>query len=75
VDEPDFAVFLRLSTTAGLRPSEVCALRWLDLDLDAATVSINGSVVTAKSLSRKYAREGPQERSWRPVLGTGRGHG
>jgi integrase len=29
-DEPDFAVFLRLSTTAGLRPSEICALRWLD---------------------------------------------
>jgi integrase len=59
-DEPDFAVFLRLSTTAGLRPSEVCALRWLDLDLDAATVSINGSVVTAKSLSRKYARKDPK---------------
>ncbi len=59
-DEPDFAVFLRLSTTAGLRPSEICALRWLDLDLDAATVSITGSVVTAKSLSRKYARKDPK---------------
>jgi integrase len=59
-DEPDFAVFLRLSTTAGLRPSEICALRWLDLGLDAATVSINGSVVTAKSLSRKYARKDPK---------------
>ena len=59
-DEPDFAVFLRLSTTAGLRPSEICALRWLDLDLDAATVSINGSVVTVKSLSRKYARKDPK---------------
>jgi integrase len=56
-DEPDFAVFLRLSTTAGLRPSEICALRWLDVDLDAATVSINGSVVTAKSLPQKYARK------------------
>jgi integrase len=56
-DEPDFAVFLRLSTTAGLRPSEVCALRWLDVDLDAATVSINGSIVTAKSLPQKYARK------------------
>ncbi len=58
--EPDFAVFLRLSTTAGLRPSEICALRWLDLDLHAATVSVNGSVVTAKSLSRKYARKDPK---------------
>jgi integrase len=56
-DEPDFAVFLRLSTTAGLRPSEVCALRWRDVSLDAATVSINGSIVTAKSLPQKYARK------------------
>jgi integrase len=59
-DEPDFALFLRLSTTAGLRPSEVCALRWLDLDLDAATVTINGSIVTAKSLSQKYTRKDPK---------------
>jgi integrase len=59
-DEPDFAVFLRLSTTAGLRPSEVCALRWLDLDLDAATVTINGSIVTAKGLPQKHARKLPK---------------
>ena len=61
-EEPDFAVFLRLSTTAGLRPSEVCALRWLDLDLDldAATVTINGSIVTAKGLPQKYARKDPK---------------
>jgi len=60
--EPDFAVFLRLSTTAGLRPSEVCALRWLDLDLDAATVTINGSIVTAKGLPQKYTRKAPKSR-------------
>ena len=59
-DEPDFAVFLRLSTTAGLRPSEICALRWLDVDLDAATVSIDGKIVTAKSLPQKYARKLPK---------------
>jgi integrase len=59
-DEPDFAVFLRLSTTAGLRPSEICALRWLDLDLDAETVIINGSIVTATSLPQKYARKDPK---------------
>jgi integrase len=56
-DKPDFAVFLRLSTTAGLRPSEVCALRWREVGLDAATVSISGSIVTAKSLPQKYARK------------------
>jgi integrase len=60
MDEPDFAVFLRLSTTAGLRPSEVCALRWLDLGLEAATVTINGSIVTAKGLPQKYARKDPK---------------
>lgn len=59
-DDPEFAVFLRLSVTAGLRPSEVCALRWLDLDLDAATVTINGSIVTAKSLPQKFARKDPK---------------
>jgi integrase len=59
-DEPDFAMFLRLSTTAGLRPSEICALRWLDLDLEAATVTINGSIVTAKGLPQKYARKDPK---------------
>jgi integrase len=59
-EEPDFAVFLRLSTTAGLRPSEVCALRWLDLDVDTATVTINGSIVTAKGLPQKYARKDPK---------------
>jgi integrase len=55
---------LRLSTTAGLRPSEVCALRWLDLDLDAMTVTIppDGSIVTAKSLPQKYARKAPKSR-------------
>jgi integrase len=59
-DEPEFALFLRLSTTAGLRPSEICALRWLDVDLDAATVNINGSIVTAKSLPQRYARKDPK---------------
>jgi integrase len=59
-DEPDFAVFLRLSTTAGLRPSEVCALRWPDLDLDARMVTISGSIVTAKGLAQKYARKDPK---------------
>src|SRR6266545_4225824 len=59
-DDPEFAVFLRLSTTAGLRPSEVCALRWLDVDLDAAQVNINGSIVTAKSLPQRYARKDPK---------------
>jgi integrase len=67
-DDPEFAVFLRLSTTAGLRPSEICALRWLDLDLEAATVSINGSIVTARGLPQKYARKDPKSRHGERLL-------
>jgi integrase len=33
-DDPEFEVFLRLSATTGLRPGEICPLRWIDLDLD-----------------------------------------
>ena len=75
-DEPDFVVLLRLSTTAGLRPSEVCALRWLDLDLDAMTVTIppDGSIVTAKSLPKKYARKALKSRHSERV-GARREHG
>ena len=51
-----------------MRPSEVCALRWLDLDLDAATVTINGSIVTAKSLSQKYARKDPKSTHGKRLL-------
>lgn len=36
--DPVFATLL-LSLT-GLRPAEVCGLRWSDIDLDAATLSI-----------------------------------
>ena len=53
-----------------MRPSEVCALRWLDLDLDAMTVTIppDGSIVTAKSLPKKYARKAPKSRHSERVL-------
>jgi integrase len=67
-DDPQFALFLRLSTTAGLRPSEICALRWLDVDLDAAAVSINGSIVTAKDLPQKYTRKDPKSRHGERLL-------
>jgi integrase len=59
-DEPDFATFLRLSAATGLRPGELCALRWVDLDLDAMTVDVNGNIVTAKDLPEKYTRKDPK---------------
>jgi integrase len=75
-DEPDFVVFLRLSTTAGLRPSEVCALRWLDLNLDAMTVTIppDGSIVRQEPAA-EVRPQGPQEPPQRAAPGARRGHG
>jgi len=39
------ACFLRLAVVTGARRGELCALRWTDIDLKAATVSIARSVV------------------------------
>lgn len=43
-DDPDFGVWLHLAAATGARRGEVCALRWRDLDLDAATVRIERSI-------------------------------
>jgi integrase len=61
-NQPEFAVLLRLSATAGLRPGELCALRWADVDLDAMTVEVNGAIVTSKHLPDHYLRNPPKSR-------------
>jgi integrase len=48
--EPDLELYLRLAATTGLRPGELCALRWVDLDLEAAEVRVTGNLVHAKGL-------------------------
>jgi integrase len=42
---PDLAVALRLLVATGMRRGEVCGQRWRDVDLQAATLRIEGSVV------------------------------
>ena len=46
--DPSFAAVLRLVAATGMRRGEVCALRWIDIDLSAGTVRISQSVVAAK---------------------------
>jgi integrase len=56
-DDPELASFLRISVTTGLRPGEVCALRWIDLDLKQAVMDVNGNIITAKGLPDGYMRK------------------
>jgi integrase len=46
--DPELFMFLRLEATTGLRPGEVCALWWQDVDLEAAEVLVGYNVVHAK---------------------------
>lgn len=41
------AAFIRVIAATGMRRGEACALRWDDLDFDAATVRIDESIITA----------------------------
>jgi integrase len=45
---PDLAVALRALVATGMRRGEVCGLRWRDIDLEAATLRIEASVVHAE---------------------------
>ena len=59
-EDPELELFLRLSVTTGLRPGEVCALRWQDVNVDAQELEINGNIVTAKGLPDGYERRPPK---------------
>jgi len=45
--DPDLAPFLRLAAVTGARRSELCALRWADVDFVNATLNISRSVVAS----------------------------
>ena len=44
-ESPELACYLMLAAATGARRSELIALRWTDVDLDAATVSIERGIV------------------------------
>jgi integrase len=56
-DDPELASFVRISVTTGLRPGQVCALRWIDLDLGRAVMDVNGNIITAKGLPDGFMRK------------------
>jgi integrase len=58
--DPTFGLYLRLCATTGLRPGEVCALRWCDLDLKAGELSVSGNIVHTRGLESGYVRKGPK---------------
>ncbi|HZC98721.1 MAG TPA: tyrosine-type recombinase/integrase [Actinomycetes bacterium] len=60
--DPELYLFLRLEASAGLRPGEVCALWWTDLDLEAAEMIVGHNVVHAKGLPGKYVRKRTKSR-------------
>ncbi len=45
---PPLSVFLRLAAASGARRGELCALRWRDIDLDTASLTIRRSVVNTR---------------------------
>ena len=47
--DPELLMFVRLSAMTGARRSEVIAIRWPDLDLDEAVVTISRGVVMGPS--------------------------
>lgn len=44
-EDPDFGTYLWLKSATGCRRGEVCAVRWTDIDLDRAELSVRRSVV------------------------------
>ena len=47
--DPALACWLQIAVATGARRGEVCALRWADIDLDAATMRIHRSVSATKT--------------------------
>lgn len=64
-DDPRFACFLRVLAATGMRRGEACALRWSDLDLNLAVVTVDESVISAKGGALvKAPRPGPASAGW-----------
>lgn len=63
-DDPLFAVFLRVAAATGARRGELCVLRWSDVDLDGARMTIERSVIVVDG----GVREAPTKTHNRRVI-------
>ncbi len=61
-DDPDFGVWLHLAAATGARRGELCALRWSDIDFDAATVVVERSIALGDTLVEKPTKTGNRRR-------------
>jgi integrase len=61
-EDPELYLFLRLEATTGLRPGELCALWWRDLDLEAGEVVVGHNVVHEKGLPDGFVRKRTKSR-------------
>jgi integrase len=61
-EDPELYIFLRLEATTGLRPGELCALWWQDLDLEAGEVVVGHNVVHEKGLPGGFVRKRTKSR-------------
>jgi len=46
--DPSFALYVHLAAVTGCRRAELCALRWTDIDLEHATISIARALVSVR---------------------------
>jgi integrase len=58
--DPEFELFVRLGAATALRRGEGVALRWCDLDLDGAELSVSGNVLFVRGLAGGFVRKGPK---------------
>lgn len=63
VERPELSVFLRIMATIGTRPSELCALRWDDVDPKTRSLHIGRTTDRARRLGD--GKNGPD--GWRVV--------
>ncbi|MEE1272890.1 MAG: tyrosine-type recombinase/integrase, partial [Olegusella sp.] len=65
----DFTVAVRLALMTGMRQGEICALRWLDVDLDAGYLRVNHALSKSKG---SYVLESPKTEKSRRTIPIGK---
>ena len=70
VDEGDldFAVYLRLAATTGARRSQLIALRWSDVDVDAGTLTFSRAIIDGGPEVGLVERGTKTGRKWKVAL-------
>lgn len=63
----DYLIFLLMAYT-GIRIGEVCVLTWSDIDFEASTISINGTLNNPDDISTQYKIGTPKTKSARRTI-------